>query len=216
MKRSVLIIDDEKDQAAGLAKALSKLTTATHFDYAYEEIDILESIENKYFSLAIVDLRMDKFEIDGVDIIKKIFQINPFAKVIIVSAFTGEYFSQIKDLLTTGKIVDVIEKQEFTSFSSQLSIIIERYHTLLFENPSEINAALLEFYSQSKNESDAFKKGEKFEHFVSLLFQSIGFNSVNKRVKDKSLNEVDLIIRNDIEDRFISKIDLSVSLANIS
>ncbi|MBI3233550.1 MAG: restriction endonuclease [Bacteroidetes bacterium] len=46
---------------------------------------------------------------------------------------------------------------------------------------------------------------EQFEHFVSLVFQSIGFNNVNKRVIDKSLNEVDLIIRNDIEDSFLSK-----------
>ena len=40
---------------------------------------------------------------------------------------------------------------------------------------------------------------------MSLMFQSIGFNQVLKRVKDESLNEVDLIIRNDIEDSFISK-----------
>ncbi|MDR2285833.1 MAG: response regulator [Sphingobacterium sp.] len=205
MKRSVLIIDDEKDQAIGLAKALGKLIPSTNFDYTYEENDIIESIENKYFSLAIVDLRMDKFSINGISIIKKIFEVNPFAKVIIVSAFTGEYFTQIKDLLTTGKIVDVIEKTDFDAFSTKLSLVVEEYHKLLFDNPSEINAALLEFYSQAKNEIDSFKKGEKFEHFVSLLFQSIGFSSVNKRVKDKSLNEVDLIIRNDIEDRFINK-----------
>jgi hypothetical protein len=37
------------------------------------------------------------------------------------------------------------------------------------------------------------------------MFQSIGFNQVLKRVKDQSLNEVDLIIRNDIEDNFIGK-----------
>ena len=40
---------------------------------------------------------------------------------------------------------------------------------------------------------------------MSLIFQSIGFNQVLKRVKDQSLNEVDLIIRNDIEDNFINK-----------
>lgn len=205
MKRSVLIIDDEKDQAEALNKTLSKIVPNTSFDYASEEIEILNSIENKYFSLAIVDLRMDKYAFDGITIIKKIFEINPFAKIIVVSAFTGEYLTQIKDLFVTGKIVDVVEKIEFTVFVDKLKDLINDYHEKLFDNPSEINAGLLEFYSQAKNETDTFKKGEKFEHFVGLLFQSIGFKNVNKRVIDKSLNEVDLIVRNEIDDRFLSK-----------
>lgn len=205
MKRSVLIIDDEHSQAEGLNKALTKELTNTSFTYASQEEDIMLAIENNYFSIAIVDLRMDKYSIDGIDLIKKIFDVNPFAKIIIVSAFTGEYFSQIKDLLTTGKVIDVVEKIEFNLFTQKLKTIIENYHSEIFENPSEINSALLEFYSQAKNEKDAFKKGEQFEHFVSLIFQSIGFNNINKRVIDKSLNEVDLIIRNDVEDTFLSK-----------
>ncbi len=205
MKRSVLIIDDEKDQAESLCKTLSKTLLNTSFDFACEETDILSSIENKYFSVAIVDIRMDKFGFDGIEIINRIFKINPFAKVIIVSAFTGEYFKQIKDLFLTGKVIDVVEKIEFEKFVSILKTGISKYHEELFEDPSEINLALLEFYSQAKNEKDTFKKGEDFEHFVSLLFQSIGFNNVNKRVKDKSLNEVDLVIRNEIEDSFLTK-----------
>jgi DNA-binding NarL/FixJ family response regulator len=205
MKRSVLIIDDEQSQAEGLTKALSKEVANTSFSFASTEEDIIYAIENNYFSVALVDLRMDKYSFDGIALIKKIFEINPFAKIVIVSAFTGEYFSQIKDLFTTGKIIDVVEKIEFTAFTQKLKTIIEKYHSGIFENPSEINAALLEYYSQAKNEKDAFKKGEQFEHFVSLIFQSIGFNNVNKRVIDKSLNEVDLIIRNDIDDNFLSK-----------
>ncbi|MCC9043652.1 response regulator [Myroides sp. M-43] len=205
MKRSVLIIDDEKDQAEGLCKALTKSLSNTYFDYASEEEEITSSIENKYFSIAIIDLRMDKFSFDGIELINKIFEVNPFAKVIIVSAFTGEYFRQIKDLLVTGKIIDVIDKIEFSLFVKQLGSKINSYHKALFEDPSEINSALLEFYSQAKNEKNNFKKGEKFEHFVSLLFQSIGFKNVNKRIIDKSLNEVDLIIRNEIDDSFVNK-----------
>lgn len=205
MKRSVLIIDDEKPQAEGLNKALSKEIPNTLFNFASTEEDINSSIENSYFSIAIVDLRMDKFSSDGIAFINKIFATNPFAKVIIVSAFTGEYLKQLKDLLKTGKIIDIIEKKDFAIFVNELKTVIEKYHLELFENPSEINTALLEYYSQAKNEIDAFKKGEKFEHFVSLLFQSIGFHSISKRVKDKSLNEVDLVIRNEINDNFLSK-----------
>lgn len=205
MKRSVLIIDDIEDQATGLAKLLSKKITNTSFDYAFEESEIISKIENQYFSIAIVDLRMDGFSFNGIDLIKKIIETNPFAQIIIISAFAGEYFTPIKDLLKTGKVIDVVEKKEINLFTHELTELIETYHTSLFNNPSEINNALLEFYSQAKNEMDAFKKGERFEGFVSLLFQSIGYSNISKRVKDKSLNEVDLIIRNEISDPFLTK-----------
>lgn len=205
MKQSVLIIDDERDQAESLSKSLGKTIQNTSFHYASDENEITHSIENKYFSLAIVDLRMDGFSFDGIDCIKKIFERNPFAKVIILSAFTGEYFSRIKDLMVTGKIVDVIEKVEFTELIEKLKDIITNYHQNLFENRSELKNALLENYANAKNDTDTYSKGEKFEHFVSLLFQSIGFNSIQKRVIDRSQNEVDLVIRNEIDDNFINK-----------
>ena len=205
MKRSVLIIEDERPQAEGLAKTLSKKLPDTEFHYACNEADIHSAIENRYFSVAIVDLRMDGYTTDGVAFIKKIIAYNPFAKIIIVSAFTAEYFLHIKDLLTTGRIIDVVDKKEFDLFTEELASLIRAYHTEVIEDLSQINSALLEFYSNAKNEIDTHKKGELFEHFVSLLFQSIGFNSINKRVKDKSLNEVDLIIRNEIDGSFINK-----------
>ncbi len=205
MRQSVLIIDDERDQAEGLYKYFIKNVQNTDFHYVSNEKDIIEAIENRYFSIAIVDLRMDKFTIDGIDCIKKILEYNPFAKVIIISAFTSEYFSQIKDLLITGKVLDVVEKKDFNVFSKELEDIIKKYHQELSNDPSEINNALLESYSRAKNESDTYKKGEQFEHFVSLLFQSIGFNNISKRVIDRSRNEVDLVIRNEINDSFINK-----------
>ncbi|MEZ4859321.1 MAG: response regulator [Flavobacteriaceae bacterium] len=206
MKRSVLIIDDIKEQAEGLEKGLRSLVSKEYdFSHAYDEKSVLETIENRYFSLAIVDLRMDNFSIDGIEIIKKIFQTNPFAKIIIVSAFKGEYLLQLKEILLTGKILDILDKEDYDIWIPKIAKKIEDYHESIFESPDEINNALLEFYSNAKNERDPFIKGEKFEHFVSLLFQSIGFNSINKRVIDKSLNEVDLIVRNEIKDPFLNK-----------
>ena len=206
MKRSILIIDDIKEQAEGLEKGLRKqLSQEYNFFHAFEETQIIDAIENRYFSLAIVDLRMDEFSFNGVQLIEKIFLTNPFAKVIIVSAFKGEYLLQLKDLFLTGKILDVLDKEDYDIWIPKIANIIEDYHKKTFESPDEINNALLEYYANAKNEKEVYIKGEKFEHFVSLLFQSIGFNSINKRVIDKSLNEVDLIIRNEIKDPFLNK-----------
>lgn len=205
MRKNVIIIDDVKDQAEGLDKGLSKLMPNYSFENYHSEQNILDAIENRFFSLAIIDIRMDGFAFDGIDLAKKIFEVNPFSHVIIVSAFKDEYFPRLKDLLMTGKVVDIQDKESFETWLPKLKITIETYYENIEKDPSEINNALLQFYSEAKNETDAYRKGEKFEHFMSLMFQSIGFNQVLKRVKDQSLNEVDLIIRNDIEDSFISK-----------
>lgn len=205
MRRSILIIDDVKEQAEGLSKGLSSLLPDCAFEYRHKEDDILDAIENRFFSLAIVDVRMDDYSYDGIDVVNKIFEMNPFSKVIIVSAFKDEYLYKIKDLLLTGKVVDILDKDEFDVWLPKLSKVIEGYYQDQEKDPSEINNALLQYYSEAKNETNTYTKGEKFEHFISLMFQSIGFNQVLKRVKDKSLNEVDLIIRNDIEDSFLGK-----------
>lgn len=205
MRNSVLIIDDVKEQADGLSKALSSKVPNCSFESVYEEKAILDAIENRFYNLAIVDLRMDAFSFDGIYLINKIFEVNPFAKVLIVSAFKGEYFKKLKDLLLTGKVLDVLDKESFDIWIPKLQDIIITYFLDLEEDSSEINNALLQFYSETKNEKDTYLKGEKFEHFLSLIFQSIGFKQVIKRVIDKSRNETDLIIRNDIADSFLHK-----------
>lgn len=205
MRKNVIIIDDIKEQSEGLAKGLSKLLPDCSFDFYYKEPEILDAIENRFYSLAIIDIRMDTFSIDGIKLAERIFEVNPFAHVLIISAFKDEYFLRLKDLLLTGKVVDIQDKDSFNIWLPKLKETINNYYLKIAEDPSEINNALLQYYSEAKNEIDIYKKGEKFEHFMSLMFQSIGFNQVLKRVKDRSLNEVDLIIRNDINDNFISK-----------
>jgi CheY-like chemotaxis protein len=205
MKRNILVIDDVKEQAEGLSKALGKVLNNCTIESTFLENEILDAIENRFYTIAIVDIRMDGFEFDGIELVKKIIEVNPFAKVIIVSAFKDEYFRPLKDLLITGKVIDILDKEAFDIWIPKLKSVIESYYDNISENPSEINNALLDYYSLAKNETDTFKKGERFEHFISLIFQSIGFKHINKRIKDQSLNEVDLIIRNDINDTFVAK-----------
>jgi len=205
MEKTILIIDDEKAQADGLCKALSESLPEIDFISAYEEADMKSKIEHKFYSIAIVDLRMDKFPFDGIDLIREIFQVNPFAKVIIVSNFKEEYFGKLKEFILTGKVIDVFEKEQFKPFTEKLTNSIKNYYDKISRDPSEINNALLQHYASAKNEKDAYKKGEQFEHFISLLFQSFGYKEITKRVKDKTLNEVDLIIRNETDDTFLNK-----------
>lgn len=205
MEKTVLIIDDQPEQAEALHKTLSAALPQFTFEWYSSEEAIKTAIEHRFYTLAIVDLRMDKYQIDGIQVIRDIFQINPFAKVIVLSAFREEYFGQLKDILLSGKVLDIFEKEQFRVLAAKLERSVKDYFDNLDRNPSEINNALLQFYAEAKNEKDAYKKGERFEHFISLLFQSFGYKEISKRVKDKSLNEVDLIIRNETEDSFLNK-----------
>lgn len=206
MKKSILIIDDEKDQVDNLAHWLAKnLNSDNHIITAYKEQDIWDKLSEAYYSVVVLDLRMDGYKMDGVKLAWHIINTNPFAKIIIVSAFKSEFFSPLKDLMTTGKILDIIEKEEFQTFATDVKNKIEQYHQDIFDNQTSLQNALLDSYAECKNEEDTYKKGVKFENFISFLFNDMGFEHITKRHIDQSRNEVDLIVRNDIDDLFLSK-----------
>ena len=92
MVKEILIIEDEKAQAEGLKKALQQELSSHNFSCVFEEEKMIYAIENKFFNLAIVDLRMDKFSINGIELIEKIIEVNPFSKIIIVSAYLVDFF----------------------------------------------------------------------------------------------------------------------------
>lgn len=206
VKKTILIIDDERVQVENLYKYLSThLPPDYHIITAYEEDDILDKVNNAYYSLAILDLRMDDYEIDGISISKIICNNNPFAKILITSAFTNEFHASFKDMILSGKIIDTIDKGPFETFGNNVKNAVEKYHEEYFNSDDSIKNALLESYAECKNTEDTYQKGVKFEQFVAFLFNNMGFNTISRRTIDKSRNEVDLIIRNDIDDKFLEK-----------
>jgi CheY-like chemotaxis protein len=206
MNKSVLIIDDEQTQVNSLTKALKEKLPDVEFIQTCAEQDILSAIESKFYSLAIVDLRMDKYDFDGVMLIKKIIEVNPFSKIIVTSAFTQEYIDKLQPFMLKGKIINILEKEKFEVWIPKIVSTINEYYETINEDSSSIQIALLQYYADAKNELDAYKKGEKFENFVSLLFGNIGYRDIKRRVIDKSRNEVDLIVRNEINDLFLNKL----------
>lgn len=203
--RKVIVIDDEKMQSEALAKTIKAILPYSDVTPVWEERDIVDVVENKFYNLAILDIRMDQYETDGIKIAKRIVEINPFAKIIFISAFINEYLPQILPLVQAGNILGFTEKKKYEEWSVELSELINPYYENLDKNPQQLQTALLQEYSDLKDEKDAFRRGIKFENFVSILFSSMGFAEIKKRVKDKSGNETDLIIRNDIDDAFIAK-----------
>ena len=202
---SVLIIDDEKTQAENLEKALKQKEIGYFLMTASEEDDILKKVEYCYYDVAIIDLRMSRFSINGFQIIEKIKEINPFSKIIVASAFVEEYPKEITAILSLGNIIGIVEKKTFELFISEINDLLKIRQQELKNNPDISVQSLRSAYSSLKNETDTYKKGIMFEYFLSSLFGHVGFTKIFNRIIDKSRNEVDLAIRNEIPDVFFQK-----------
>lgn len=203
MRHSILIIDDEELQASNLAKALSDEFPEYDILHVSKEHDIHRVIVSHYYSVALVDLRMDGYSFDGFDVIDWISEINPYAKIIAVSAYTDEYMMKLSSCMSEGKLLAISEKDSYEMWIPKLKDIISEYYVR--RSYSIVVKVLEESYANAKNEQDSYKKGVMFEDFIVNLFRQMGFIHIETRKKDSASNEVDLIIRNDIEDPFFNK-----------
>lgn len=204
--RRIIVIDDEQPQALALAQTIETVVPHSIASAVWDEDAILRHVNHDFYNLAILDIRMDNYSFDGFDLAKKIIDVNPYAKILLVSRYRDEYSSQLSTLLRNGNILGFSDKKsDYDVWGVELKNLILPYYEELDRNPQTLVSSLVNTYAGLKSEKDKFLKGEKFESFVSLLFQRIGFAEIIKRVRDKSLNEVDLVIRNEIDDPFLSK-----------
>ena len=201
--KQILIIDDEAVQAEALKKKLGEAFPDAEIMALSKEAEIEKAISERFYNLVLLDIRMDGFNKDGIAFAKQILELNPFAKIIFVSRFLKEYMDYLNDFLKSGRVLAFSDKKEYGKWVDELKPMIQSYYEET-EYKNEVNKALLDSYAAAKNETDTYKKGVMFEEFVTILFRNIGFTKILKRVKDKSLNEVDLIVRNDIHDEFLS------------
>lgn len=203
MNKSILIIDDQESQAKELSSALQTVLGDCSICHAYEEKDILTKVITRYYSVAIVDLRMERYNIDGFDVMDQIMIVNPYAKIIVVSAYLNKYMTRLSEYISKGAVLAISEKKELGVWIPELTQIINGYFN------KDINAfaiqILEDLFAKAKNEQDASRKGRMFEEFVVGLFRQMGFVHIDTRVRDKACNEIDLIVRNDLNDPFFSK-----------
>lgn len=156
---SILIIDDELTQVENLQRAIiNDFPNGVSIFTASEEKDILQKIEYCYYDLAIVDLRMSNYSINGFDVIEKINTISPYAKIIIVSAYADEYQSELNKILQLGNILGFVDKTSFSIFKNNVKFLIEKRIEVINACDDVSKKALKEYYSSLKNETNPQKK----------------------------------------------------------
>ena len=125
VKRKILVIDDDAVQAAALAKKLSETIPSSELMCASSEESIRDTVENKFYNLAILDIRMDNFDFDGIQIAKRILEVNPFARIIFVSRYLPEYMEQLTPLLQNGNVLGFSDKKaDYNAWGEELKRMI--------------------------------------------------------------------------------------------
>jgi CheY-like chemotaxis protein len=206
MEKTVLIIDDQHLQNNALKKNLTDLLPEYQFEAYSTASEISYALENRFCTLVVLNIRMDRSGINGVEIANKIFELNPIAHVLLMSPDREVYDGLLATVLKTGKIIDIITKEAETYTTAKLlEPIIINYYERLSEDISILNTSLLHYYSDAKNETDLHKKGLLFERFICLFFGFLGYRDIQKRKIDFSRNELDLSIRNETKDSFLNK-----------
>lgn len=204
--KQILIIDDEKEQAEALKNSIVLvLFPDADVFLASKEDEIERAVTERFYNLVLLDIKLNGYRKDGIEYAKQIIEVNPFAKIIFISGFLADYMDVLNEFLKSNRVLAFSgKKTNYEEWKKELEPLIRSYYEeSAYKN--EVNKALLASYANAKNEPDTYKKGVLFEDFVSFLFRNIGYKTIQKRVKDFSLNEVDLIVRNDITDNFLSR-----------
>lgn len=216
MKFSILHIDDQELEGRLLKLELAKADNNLQIMTASAPEEMQDAVENYYYHIAIVDLQYDNpkydYKFDGIEIIKQIVAINPMAKIIVVSGYTKSFTKDLNELLkirnpyfNSPNLIAIIEKGgDSTKTAQEILVKVQEAQHEYETMPWVLQTALESDYADAKNEVNIQLKGKKFERFVSLLFGNMGFQHIQRNVRDKS-NEIDLIIRNDVSDPFFEK-----------
>lgn len=203
--KQILVIDDEKEQAVALKNIILEMFPDADVFLASMEDEIERMVTERFYNLVLLDIKLNGCRKNGIEYARQIIEVNPFAKIIFVSGFLADYIDVLNEFLKSNRVLAFSgKKTNYVEWKKELEPLMRSYYEeSAYKN--EVNKALLASYANAKNEPDTYKKGVLFEDFVSFLFRNIGYKTIQKRVKDFSLNEVDLIVRNDIDDKFLSR-----------
>ena len=94
MKKRILVIDDEKDNASVFRIALVNFTGLYEVNSFTNPISALSSFKSNTYDLAILDIRMPK--INGYELYEKMKNIDDKIKVCFLTAFGEGYHEEFK------------------------------------------------------------------------------------------------------------------------
>lgn len=100
----VLVVDDEPLVVWSIVKAIEPMKH--YVDWAFNGKEAIERIKNNVYDLLITDYKMP--DITGVEVIKRIREVNSLVKVIVITAYRNE--NELIDAVKNNLVNKMIEK----------------------------------------------------------------------------------------------------------
>lgn len=205
MNKNILVVDNDISGTSSLVNLLNEHMPGFSFEQKKTDTVVLEAMNDRHYSLVIVDLGMKINDYTGLRLGTVLLKTNSFAKLLFLSDDVSKAFKvQLRAAADSSIVVDVVLKRREYEMIQELKLIIEHYYKNLLRADLGINNGLLQYYELAKNEKNQFQKGVIFESFMMTFFQTFGYKQVKDRIRESGLNEVDVIIRNEIDDSFLA------------
>jgi len=194
---SILYVEDEPEVQEGYAKALRRicddLLLASNGEEGYKVY------QNAQSDIVISDIKMPVM--NGLDMIKKIKEINPDAKIIITTAHSeSAYMMEAISYHVDGYLLKPVDKK------SMIELVEKIASNIILERENETYKKILQYIINSKNTLSLLIEGRE-PYFASRSFLKLfGIESVeklNKRfssilemfsISEENLKELDLNI----------------------
>jgi response regulator of citrate/malate metabolism len=204
MDKNILVVYNSISEAGRLVNMLNEQMPGFSFARKDKEHDVVQAIESRYYSLLIIDLDIRLKGDTGIELVKHIFDMNPFVKLICLSAgVTGKL---AEDLMAVDqhRLVDIVQRRRLPVMVQELKLVVEHYYKKVSKTYPQINDSLLQYYEIVKHEMNPLKKGLFFESFIRTLLETCGYRKRRSRMKERFLKEIEMVMAQDIHDPFLA------------
>ncbi len=140
----ILVVDDERDHADGIAEALEKLCTKAIAVYTGK--DALEIVRSQQVDVVVTDLKFENEDINGLSILEEVRKQNDKTEVILITAYA-----------TIDTCKEAIKREAYDYLTKPIDI--GQLRTLVAQAGNKVMAA----YSRQTQEKTADKGHFKFE-----------------------------------------------------
>jgi len=204
----VLIVDDDQGFVDIYHEMLAAMGLVVTVAKSGDQVQTILSSDGQQLDVVLLDQKLHGpgGADTGLDLLREISQLAPFAKIIVVTGYAtpdaieqafrlGAYDYLVKNgafaALLTAKVRNALE---ITSERRIASLTTER-----------VFAQLRQTWDQTRAESDRNRKGKLLEELVKLLFHATpGFERVTTRLTN-DMEEIDIIVENGSSDAIWNK-----------
>jgi CheY-like chemotaxis protein len=205
MDKNILVVYNDISEADRLVNMLHEQMPGFSFERKDKEQEIVQAIESRHYSLVIIDLDIRLKGDTGIQLARRLFDTNPFVKLICLSAdVTRKLAEDLMAAVDNHRLIDIVQRRRLPIMVQELKLVAEHYFKKVSKTYPKINDSLLQYYEIVKHEGNPLKKGLFFKSFIKTLMETCGYRKRRSSIKERFLTEIEMVMAQDIHDPFLA------------